>query len=339
MLVSVQRAHPAAGAAGVAAVVLMMLVSTRQATPQHAGATEPFGQAARPPVWRTGIELVALQVTVENRDGQPVQGLSPDDFAVFENGIRQAISTFATAAAPLDLMLLVDISGSMIERMAATQQAVGGLLQTLRFEDRAALLLFADTVQTIQPLTADITAVERSFPRAAAHGGTALHDAVDHALRALGHARQHDAHVRRQALVVISDGEDTASVRVSLADVLSTAERSGVTVFTISPRSRAQTELHQILRPRQLAAAESLMQSLAQAAGGRAFTGLADRELAAAFHQVAADLRCQYWLGYEANPTTPAHRHIAVTLVGRPRWRVRTPGAHQDASLAPGGPP
>jgi Ca-activated chloride channel family protein len=329
--------RPAIAAA--AAAVALTLVHARHAVAQTDRAAVVAGLPAVVPAWRTAIELVALQVTVERRDGRPVEGLLPQDFAVFENGVPQVVSAFATAAAPLDLMLLVDVSGSMSERISAARAAIGELLRTLRSDDRAALVLFGDETRVAQPLTHDVLAVERALPSAAGHGGTALFDAVAQALGALAHTRHAPAPIRRQALIVISDGEDTSSAHVSLAGVLAAAGRSGVTIFTITPRTSRYAGLFEMLRRRHIAEAELVMQSLAEVSGGRAFAGLADQALTDAFGRVAAELRCQYWLGYEPNATTAAERHVTVTVVRHPQWRVRTPrGYHTPISPVPAAP-
>ena len=123
--------------------------------------------------FRSRTDLVALQVNVLDQQGRAVPNLQMEDFVVFEEGARQTVTLFATSTAPLDVMLLLDTSGSMKERMSAAQDAASELLETLRPDDQAALILFSDSVRIAQTLTAAAAALQRAIRNVSPAGGTA----------------------------------------------------------------------------------------------------------------------------------------------------------------------
>ena len=115
--------------------------------------------------------------------------------------------------------------------MEVVHEAAVGFLKTLRDGDRGAVVTFADSVNILQPLTADRAALEQAVRRAAPRGSTALNNAVYVALKEFGRTAQQDGEVRRQAIAVLSDGEDTSSL-VTFDDVLALARKSGVNIYT-----------------------------------------------------------------------------------------------------------
>ena len=320
--------------ASVVAVLATLLCGWSWAAASQQADVPGDAPRAVPTALRSGIDLVALQVTVEDDGRKPVCNLSADDFAVFEDGAPQVVTTFATAAAPLDLVLLVDTSGSMNQRTPAAYEAVPALFGALRRDDRASVVLFDDEVHVAQALTDDINGLERVALGAPTIGGTALRDAIGIGLDTLVRERSAESLVRRQALVIVSDGEDTASTNLSLDDVLSMAGRSGVTLFTVVPRQMDPTGLRRMLRHAQIAEAELTMRSLARITGGRAFFDVTAVDLAETSRQIAGELNCQYWLGYEPTRLTSGYRRIAVTLRRFPRLRARTRSGY-DASASP----
>src|SRR3954470_12929098 len=190
------------------------------------------------PSFRSTASLVALNVTVQDARSRYVTGLQPADFAVFEEGRRQDVRFFETAALPIDLILLIDTSRSMSPRLRMAQAAARGFLQTLRPRDRGAVIAFNETVRVLQPLTEDRSALEAAVDATAAGGTTALHTALYVALKQFGISVRPDGAVRRQAVVVLSDGEDTASL-LTFDDVLALARQTGVNVYTVRVQANA----------------------------------------------------------------------------------------------------
>jgi Ca-activated chloride channel homolog len=282
----------------------------------------PAADAQAPAPFRSGTELVVLQVSVVDPERRPVSGLHEDDFGVFEEGRSQAISLFASTNAPLDLMLLLDTSVSMSERMAATQEAAINFVRTLRTEDRGAVVLFNDSVQVAQPLTRERAALEAAIRGASPAGGTALYEALYVALRELARAQRGTDPLRRQALVVLSDGEDTGS-RLLFEDVLEEARRNAVTMFTITPSASGVDAFSGVPLYRRPGAAYEMGQ-LARETGGRTFAPARIEDLAGVYGEISEELSRQYWLAYVPGPSSGGFRRLSVRIVGEPTLRART---------------
>ena len=313
---------PAVPKAAPGAVVALLAALIAVAAP--GAAARAGGQAASAAgTFRSQTDLVALQVSVVDQAGRPVPGLDVDAFAIFDEGARQPISVFATSMAPLDLMLLFDVSGSMGQRMAAARDAAIDLVQTLRPGDRAALVLFNDRVRMAQALTGDRALLEAAIRGASPAGGTALHDAIYIALRELARVKDPGSGIRRQALIVLSDGADTTSRSVTQPDVVDVARRGAVTIFTIMPAPEVDMDPVERLA-RGGPAAEFNLRTLARETGGRAFTPARWEDLSATYSQIAEELSQQYWLAYVAPAAGGGFRRVSVQVVARPGLRVRT---------------
>ena len=155
--------------------------------------------------------MVALNVTVLDPQARLLAGLSREKFSVFEDGVRQDIAYFETSEVPLDLALLLDTSVSMEPKLAFVQKAATGFVDALRDRDRAAVFGFSSYVRPLQAFTSDRSLVRQAIQATSAGGGTALYNAVYVALRAFQKVAG-DGQVRRRAIVVLTDGEDTASL-------------------------------------------------------------------------------------------------------------------------------
>jgi Ca-activated chloride channel family protein len=303
---------------------------------QSIAGQKPTGTSGTVPppssTFRARTDLVALQVSVVDAQGRSISDLRIEDFAVFEEGMRQPVTLFATSTSPVDIMLLLDTSGSMGERLAAARDAALELVHTLRPGDRAALVLFSDLVRIAQSLTDDHASLEAAIRSASPAGGTALHEAVYIALRDLARVQRAAKEIRRQALVVLSDGEDTSSRNVSLQDLLDTARRGSVTVYTIMPAS--STEIDPFERvARGAPGAEFNMRNLARETGGRSFMPTRSEDLSSAYRQIAHELSQQYWLAYVAPASSGGFRRVSVQIVMQPELRVRTRSGYYSTSL------
>jgi Ca-activated chloride channel family protein len=130
------------------------------------------------PAFRSGVEVVALSVSVVDRRHRFVSGLGRDDFVVYEDGTPRDVAFFGPAAAPVDVALLLDMSASMSGKMTVISDAAIGLIRTLRPRDRAAVIGFANHVTSLQPLTTDTRLLEDAVRRATPVGKTSLYDAL-----------------------------------------------------------------------------------------------------------------------------------------------------------------
>ena len=268
--------------------------------------------------FRSATELVPLQLAVMDGSRRYVPDLQVDDFAVFEEGVRQNVTLFAAATAPLDVMLLLDTSFSMVQRMGVLQEAAINFVRALKEGDRAAVVPFNQVVRVTQPLTRDLARVEDAIRAATPSGGTAVHEAIYIALRELTRARRDADQLRRQAMVVLTDGLDNSS-HVTLADVVSEARRSTVTMYTVVPPSAAEDAFP---RGRPLPLYD--LRSLAEETGGRMFVPARLEDLADTYREIAEELSQQYWLAYVPSVRAEGFRRVSVRVATRPELSVRT---------------
>jgi Ca-activated chloride channel homolog len=231
----------------------------------------------------TSVELVQVTATVTDRKGRLVRDLQPEDFRVFEDGARQEISEFVPANAPREIVVAVDMSGSMAQAMPKLRDAVQGFLASLRGDDHVTLVAFNDALFTLARRETDAAARARAVARLAAWGGTALYDAILKGLDLLDKRRG------RKALVVFTDGDDTAS-RATLDDVQRRAERSDAPVYAIGQGRGAED-----------ASLRSLLGRITRMSGGRAFATSDPDELREVFATISLELSSQYLLAYASD--------------------------------------
>jgi Ca-activated chloride channel family protein len=243
-------------------------------------------------VFRGGTDVVLLNVTVIDAQGHHVAGLTADDFQVLEDGVRQTITNFAREPRPIALSLVIDSSTSMEQRMAIAQQAAIGFVRRLMPGDVAQVIDFDSQPIVLQPFTNDAAALERAIQKTAAGGSTSLYNAVYIALSELRQVRAQTAEeIRRQAIVLLSDGDDTSSLKTS-EEVVDLAKRTDTLVYAISLRDKEE-------RARgQFSEADFVLRSLAQETGARAYFLNDAAELEAIYVQIADELANQYTIGY-----------------------------------------
>ena len=228
------------------------------------------------------VDVVQVTAVVTDAAGRFVTGLRAGDFKVYEDGREQTISSFAAENIPLELVTAIDVSSSMTAALPDVKRHAGHFLAQLTPADQVTILGFNDKIFTLARRSTDPAARARAVDRLAPWGGTALYDAIVHALGLLG--RQSG----RRSLVVFSDGEDHSS-HAAVDAVLQRAEASDATIYVIGQgRALKATALQQ------------LMQRLASGSGGRAFFTAQDTKLEAIFADILADLRHQYVLAYPA---------------------------------------
>jgi Ca-activated chloride channel homolog len=311
------------------AFALTTSVSTQQAPvpqlpPAPAVSPSPDPVPAQPPVFRSGASMVALNVIV--LDGKkPVAGLGAQDFEVFEDGVQQSVRFFESERVPLDVILLLDTSSSMGHKMPVVHKAAREFMKMLRPEDRGAVVAFADSVRVVQPLTSDSTAIAEAINSTAAKGATALYNAIYVALKEFGRSASDTADVRRQAIAVLSDGEDTSSV-VAFDDVMALARKTGVGIYTIAMQSELASLRTGSGQKRGFSQAEYAMKSLAQETGAQSFFPASVHELKGVYDAISTELAAQYSLGYSStNPLSDGrYRRIMVRVSSHPNYRPRT---------------
>jgi len=254
-----------------------------------------LGQAApgqQPPRFEARVEAIQLNVTVTDLGNRLVTGLQEKDFAIFEDGVPQRTSFFQSEDLPLSVSILVDCSASMDEKLRVAQEAGVRFVHALRADDLAQVVQFNDRVATLQDFTSDQRALEAAIRSTRAAGPTALYTALYVTLRQL-RDQGGRSDLRRRAVVLLSDGEDTAS---TLTDdqVLELARRTEIAVYAISLRPARAPDKERM----EYAQAFHFLTTLAGDTGGEIYTPAAVSELDAVYARVAEELRKQYTLGY-----------------------------------------
>ena len=258
---------------------------------------------------RTDAVLVPVIVT---DGGNFVPGLTKQDFELFEDNVRQPIATFVSEKAPLDLVLAVDVSGSMEDSLPAVKASVKQLLSKLRPGDAVTLLGFNDTTFTVAEREKDARVREEAVDLLSAWGGTALFDATVRVLDLVSRD------FGRKGVIIFSDGDDRNSL-TSRDAALARVQSSDAMVYTIGfggattvPRLRASLE------------------SYARATGGRAFFPRQVKDLDGVFDQIVAELANQYVLSY-APPNLKLDNswHTLKVRVRNGKYEIRSRGRYR----------
>ena len=300
--------------------------SAQDAEPPRA----PEPQAPKSSVFRSGSALVSLNVTVQDPSAKYVAGLQSSDFAIYEDGVKQDVQFFESNAVPVDLIVLIDTSSSMIDKIDVVHDAASGFLKTLRAGDRGAVVGFADSVSILQPLTSDHALLEQAVRHTVARGSTAMNNALYVSLKQFGLGARQDGNPRRQAIVVLSDGEDTSSL-VSVDDVLGLARRMGVNIYTVALQSKFAAQSGR----RYFSEADYAMKTLARETGAQSFFP-APGELKGVYASIATELANQYSIGYVPANLRPdgRFRRVVVQILNRAGLRSRTrPGYTADGAI------
>ncbi len=256
---------------------------------------------------KVNVDVVQVTVTVSDGRGRFVAGLPQSAFHVFEDDRPQAISHFASEDIPLELLIAIDISGSMSPTMPKLKTAVKDFLTAVPAQDQVTLLGFNDSIFTLTRKATDHAERSRAVDRLAPWGSTALYDVILRGIDMLGR------HTGRKALVVFTDGEDQGS-HATITDVERRLQSSDTTLYMIA-QGRGVT-----LEP-----LKRVMQRLVQPTGGRAlFTDSVD-ELHTAFGDLLDELSNQYLLGYSStnNARDESWRRIRVDVDGHHEVRAR----------------
>ena len=267
--------------------------------------------------FRAGVELVPLNVSVT--DGTRfVTDLEQEEFEVFEDGVQQTVSFFSRKQQPIALAILLDTSNSMEDKLATAQQAAIGFAKRLRPEDVAEVIGFSTQVRILQTFTSDAAAVERAIRETTADGSTALYNSIYISLKELKKIKaKSEEEIRRQAIVVLSDGDDTSSL-LPYEEVLELAKRSETAIYTIG------------IRPPDLGRAtfkeaEYVLRSLAQETGGRSFFPATVHELPKIYDSISQELSTLYSVAYASkNPSRNGKWRRIVVRVSRPGMVTRT---------------
>jgi VWFA-related protein len=311
---------------GIAGALSAQQAPAPPAEPPAAPAAAPASAPASPqsttdrqrPSFKAGVDIVSLNITVTDGANHYVTDLEEADFSVFEDGVKQKLTFFSRRQQPIALSLLLDSSASMEQHLPTLQAAATNFVQRLKPNDIAQVVDFDSKVEIRQSFTTNKNELETAIEQTSAGGSTSLHNAIYIALKELRKVRAvNEEDVRRQALIVFSDGEDTSSL-VSFEEVLDLAKRSETAIYAIALRG-SDTQAKGFRE------AEFVMRSLAQETGGRAFFPAKIDDLAGVYAQIADELASQYTVGYaSANQRRDGTWRRVVVQVARPNITPRT---------------
>lgn len=264
-----------------------------------------------PPRFQGGVDVIRVSVSVTDDKDRYVSGLSEGEFAVFEDGVRQDLSFFTRDALPLSVSLLLDCSASMEQKIRTAQEAGVRFVRALRPEDEAQIVQFNDRVRVLEDWTSDIPALEAALRSTRPSGATVLYNAVYVTLRELK-LQGSPQTPRRRAIVLLSDGEDTASLAAE-EQVLELARQAEIAIYAVSLRPDLPLSREREGQGR----AKYFLTVLARDTGGQVYFPNRLSDLDSVYSRIAADLRSQYTLGY-----------VSSNAARDGRWRrilVRTP--------------
>jgi Ca-activated chloride channel family protein len=281
----------------------------------------PASEQPAQPSFRAGVDLVSLNVTVTDPAQKYVVDLNEDDFQVFEDGVKQDVTLFNRTNLPIALALLVDTSASMESRLPIAQEAAIGFARKLRPQDLAEIIDFDSRVIVLQNFTNKAAELEAAIRKTSAGGSTSMYNAIYIALKDLKKAvATNPDDIRRQAIVVLSDGEDTSSL-LPFEEVLDLAKRSETAIYAIGLRSAESSSSGS----KGFREAEFVLRQLAQETGGRSFFPTQVADLNGIYGQIAEELSSQYTVGYTSkNPKRDGAWRRVVVRVNRTGAIART---------------
>jgi Ca-activated chloride channel family protein len=269
---------------------------------RHAVILAAAALALQPPTFRTRVEIVTVDVSVTRADA-PVSGLTADDFAVTDNGIRQRIDGVAVARVPLSVALVLDTSGSVAgQRLDALISASEQVVNELRTNDYVSLITFSSVVARPVALTTNFESVRSALHAITGAGDTSLRDALFLALQTAPHE------ATRPLLLIFTDGADTSSW-LSADEVLESVRHANVVIHAVSFGS------HPFLK------------QATHEAGGRIWSASSNRDLQTLFSRAIRDMRDRYVLTYTPGGGSRSGWHaLSVKLVRTDGDVVARPG-------------
>ena len=265
-----------------------------------------------PRLFRSGIEITSVNATVRDMEGRLVTGLSRDAFELYEDGERQAITQFTNERVPVSLGVLLDTSDSMFGRRIKDARAAVErfLFELLDPGDEYFVMAFNHRPHPLTSWTNTPEIVRQALNRVRPGGGTAAYDGVIAALPMFTKRTR-----ERAALVIISDGADTASDG-SLRTVHSSLVRSEAFVYAVAIDSSDRKAINTGVNPTSL-------REITDDSGGRTEIVHSSEELADATARIAEELNSQYLLGYTSPHGGDGRYHSIRVRVRGTDYKVR----------------
>jgi Ca-activated chloride channel family protein len=263
-------------------------------------------------LFRSGIDLTSVNATVLDSEGHLVHGLERDAFEVFEDGKLQSVTQFTGERVPIGLGVLLDTSDSMFgPRIRDARLALDRFLfELLDPEDEFFVLAFNHVPHLLTGWTADPAVVRPALDAIYPSGATAAYDAVVASLPLFDRR-----HRQRAALLIISDGADTAS-DASIRDLRAALLRSDVFVYAIAMDTKTSQAINTRVNPQAL-------REITDPSGGRTDVVQTTADLQASTTRIAEELSHQYLLGYVSPKGADGQFHSIRVRVKGTDYRVR----------------
>jgi Ca-activated chloride channel family protein len=275
---------------------------------------------------KLNARLVNLNIKVVDLSGRPVSQLKRDDFVVLEDNVPQEVTYFEPVAAPVSLLLLLDLSGSIGSKLEAMKKAAKKFVDSLERDDQVAIASFTTRFQAVSDFTNDRGKLKKSIDHIFNPGGdTALYDATWEALDALRGRAQ-----ARSALVILTDGVDSAFIpneqgsRRGFEELMMRVEEEDATIYPIYFDTEPEV-VGGDYTPRVFAKARTQLEALAEQTGGSYFKASRAEDLDGVYKRVASELHSFYSIAYPAKDAKNdgRWRKIAIT-VNRAGVKART---------------
>jgi Ca-activated chloride channel family protein len=288
--------------------------------------TAPAQQPSPPPaVLSEQTKLVVVPVTVTNRLGHFVSGLTQANFQVYEDGKPQPIAMFRDADVPVTVGIVVDHSGSMGARSDDVIQGATAFVRASNPQDKEFVVNLGNTISfglpPNVPFTSDVAQLQAALSVPSASGYTPLYDAMAAALQHFEGAPS-----EKKVLVLISDGGDDASTH-KFSDVLRMAQTANVAIYSIG-----------LLDPLSADQNPSVLRKFARETGGDSYFPNSASGVLSVCIAIAADIRHQYTLAYhppDDGKTGYRKIRVAVRAPGRGRLFVRAKTGYFDSVVSP----
>lgn len=263
---------------------------------------------------RIDTQLVNLNVKAVDKHGQPLLTLTKEDFVIYEDGVRQEVTHFEPVNAPINLVLVLDLSGSTRQRREVMVNAAKNFIDSLNPKDHVAVTVFTRQYYVVSEFDSDRTAIKKKLDKLLnVEGGTAFYDAMWTTLDLLSRNE-----ASRKAIVVLTDGVDeqlldSGGSDRSFAEVVDRLNEEDVTVYPIHLNPTLSNILEQLddpnisdkakerLRQRRLpphAKALEQLERLASDSNGVLFKANQESDLDGVYQKVAEELRLRYSLAY-----------------------------------------
>jgi Ca-activated chloride channel family protein len=265
--------------------------------------SEPGGGSGQQPL-RVSVDLVLIPVTVTDALNHPHTNLTRENFRVYEGSQPQEIRYFSTEDSPISIGLLLDVSGSMRDKIDTERTALEQFFRNANPEDDYFVITFNNTPRVLSDVTQSTTGIQTELGLVQPSGSTALLDAVY-----LGLSKLRNAHYSRRALVIISDGADNAS-RYNFREIKDLVAESDVMVYAIGIFGSSPFKAFEEVM------GERWLKGMTDITGGRTTTVKNINQLPDECALLSRELRSQYILGYQPSEklTVGKWRKVRVTV-------------------------